>query len=331
MTNNNFTKALTGALLLSTLAGGSAFAQERTLRLATDQPKGHPYDMGAEEFARLVSEKTNGEIAVEIYPAAQLGDSAEQVEGLHIGALDMTLSSFSHASQFCADLSIFGAPFLFETEEHFAAVFDGEIGDELAQSCAETYSIRLLNTFTSGYRLLFNGARPIESIGDLDGLKIRVQSGRADALTWKVFGAIPAPIPYSEVYSALQAGVIDGAENEPASILANRFYEAAPYLTNTKHLVVPMGLFISDRVFSDLSTENQTALQEAADEAATYERNLIVELNAAAIEEMTTNFGVTVTEVDVDAMRDKGQEVQALVAQELGQQDMLEKIRAAAQ
>ncbi len=331
MFNNNLTKAVAGAVLLSTLAGGAAFAQERTLRLGTDQPKGHPYDMGAEEFARLVSEKTDGEIAVEIYPSAQLGDSAEQIEGLYIGTLDMALSAFSHASQFCSDLSIFGAPFLFESEEHFAAVFDGEIGDELAQSCADAYSIRLLNTFTSGYRLLFNGTRPIENIDDLNGLKIRVMGGRADAMTWDVFGAIPAPIPYSEVYSALQAGVIDGAENEPASILSNRFYETAPYFTNTKHLVLPMGLFISDRVFSDLSTENQTALQEAADEAATYERELIAERNAEAIEEMIENHGVTVTEVDVDAMRAKGQEVQDLVAEELGQQDMLEKIRAAAQ
>jgi tripartite ATP-independent transporter DctP family solute receptor len=305
-------------------------ANAETLKLGTDQPDGHPYDLGAEIFADLVSTKTNGEVTVKIFPGAQLGDTGEQIEGLKIGTLDMSLAAFSHASQFCPELGLFGAPFLFEDEDHFAAVFDGGVGDTVEAACVDRYGIRLLNTFTSGYRLLFNGKRSVARIEDLEGLKIRVMGGEADAMTWQVFGAIPTPMPYSEVYSALQAGVIDGAENEPASILANRFYEAAPYFANTKHLVLPMGMFISDTVFDKLTESQQQAVVEAANEAATWQRTFMAERNASAIEEMVANYGVTVTDIDPAALGSKGAAIQDKVAERLGLQDLLAEVRAAA-
>ncbi len=305
-------------------------ANAETLKLGTDQPDGHPYDLGAEMFADLVSTKTNGEVTVKIYPGAQLGDTGEQIEGLKLGTLDMSLAAFSHASQFCPELGLFGAPFLFEDEDHFAAVFDGGVGDTVEAACVDRYGIRLLNTFTSGYRLLFNGKRSVASIEDLEGLKIRVMGGEADAMTWQVFGAIPAPMPYSEVYSALQAGVIDGAENEPASILANRFYEAAPYFANTKHLVLPMGMFISDTVFDRLTESQQQAVVEAANEAATWQRSFMAERNADALKEMVASYGVTVTDIDPAALGSKGAAIQDQVAERLGLQDLLAEVRAAA-
>lgn len=326
----NFAKAVGMAAVLSLGLAVSAQGAERTLKLGTDQPDGHPYDLGVKRFAELVGEKTGGAIAIEIYPGAQLGDSGEQIEGLQLGTLDMSLAAFSHASQFCKELGLFGAPFLFKDEAHFAAVFDGEVGSELDRACQERYGIRLLNTFTSGYRLMFNGKRPVDNIDDLQGLKIRVMGGEADAMTWQVFGAIPAPMPYSEVYSALQAGVIDGAENEPASILANRFYESAPYFANTKHLVLPMGLFVSDRVHADLTDDQRQAFREAATEAAQWQRDLMKERNAAAIAEMQAKYGVKVSSVDAENLRVKGKEIQDQVASKLGLEALLEKVRAAA-
>ena len=231
-------------VLLSACARGSDTYE---LRLGHDQPDGHPYDLAVDTFVARVRAATNGVVDIQVFPAAQLGDSPEQFEGMQMGTLDMALAAFSHASQFCPEFGLFSAPFLFENEAHFAAVFDHDVGDTLEQACSERYNVRLLSTFTSGYRVLFNGKRPIDSADDLRGLKIRVMGGEADALTWQAFGAIPVPMPYSEVYSALQAGVIDGAENEAASILANKFYEAAEYVAPTNHLVLPMGLFISTR------------------------------------------------------------------------------------
>lgn len=320
--------------MMATMAVVASFALSGTLaakelKLGTDQPVGHPYNLGAEKFAELLKQKTDGSLTIKIYPGAQLGDTGEQIEGLKLGTLDMSLAAFSHASQFCPELGLFGAPFLFENEAHFAAVFDGPVGDKLEKVCVERFGIRLLNTFTSGYRLLFNGKRPVENLADLKGLKIRVMGGEADAMTWQVFGAIPAPMPYSEVYSALQAGVIDGAENEPASILANRFYETAPYFANTKHLILPMGLFVSDKVYGGLTKKEQDAIKEAANEAAVWQRSLMGERNASAITEMTEKYGVTISNLDASALQGKGAAIQNEVAKKLGVQDLLASVRKA--
>ena len=323
--------ALVAALSLAGASAGCGAGDRAglTLRLGHDQPVGHPYDLAANEFARAVEDATEGAIRIAVFPAAQLGDSPEQIEGLHLGTLDLALAAFSHASQFCTELGLFGAPFLFEDERHFAAVFDGPIGDELDQACGARYGLRLLATLTSGDRVLFNGRRPIERVEDLRGLKIRVMGGEADALTWQAFGAIPAPMPYSEVYSALQAGVIDGAENEPASILTNRFYEAAGFIAETRHLVLPMGLFISDRTLARLSETDRAILRERARHAAEWERTLMAERNRDALAEMQDRFGVRVSELDVTELRERGRPVQDRVAETLELRDLLAKVRAA--
>jgi tripartite ATP-independent transporter DctP family solute receptor len=300
-----------------------------TLRLAHDQPTGHPYDLAATRFARSVEQASGGAVRVSVFPAAQLGDAPEQIEGLHLGTLDLALAAFSHASQFCTELGLFGAPYLFESERHFAAVFDGAIGDDLDRACNARYGVRLLSTLTSGDRVLFNGRRPVQRAADLAGLKVRVMGGEADALTWQAFGAIPVPMPYSEVYSALQAGVIDGAENEPVSIVSNRFYEAAGHIAPTRHLVLPMGLFISERTLSRLPEAQRSMLREQAREAAQWQRALMAERNAAALTEMQQRYGVRLSDLDPAELREKGRTVQDHVAATLQLQGLLAKVRAA--
>ena len=299
------------------------------LRLGHDQVDGHPYDLAADTLAARVARATGGAVTIRVFPAAQLGDSPEQIEGLHIGTLDLALAAFSHASQFCPELGLFGAPFLFEDEAHFAAVFDGDVGVALDRACDARYSVRLLSTLTSGYRVLLNGRRPVESATDLRDLKIRVMGGEADALTWQAFGAIPVPMPYSEVYSALQAGVIDGAENEAVSILSNRFYEAARYVARTNHLVLPMGLFISDQTLQRLPAEYRDVLRTQARETAVWQRALMAERNAAAIVELQQRFGVQVSGLEPGVLRERAVRVQEEVADELGLQDLLEQVRVA--
>lgn len=326
---NGFKRAIVAALAAFSAActgdsGGTV------LRLGHDQTDGHPYDLAAERFAAEVAVATDGALRIRVFPAAQLGDSPEQVEGLHLGTLDLALAAFSHASQFCPEFGLFGAPYLFEDTAHFAAVFDGEVGEILDEACREHYSIRLLATFTSGYRLLFNGRRPVRSIADLGGLKIRVMGGEADALTWQAMGAIPVPMPYSEVYSALQAGVIDGAENEPASILSNKFYEAAPYFAPTRHLVLPMGLFISEQTLARLPEAQQRALWEQARSAAVWQREVMAERNASALAVMRDSFGVRVSTLPSRELRDRARPIQDQVAGKLGLTDLLARVREAA-
>ncbi len=322
-------KLLITVLASAAVISSAAFAQEFTLKLGHDQADGHPYDLGVEHFAEAVNAATNGAVEIKIYPGAQLGDSAEQVEGLKLGTQDLALAAFSHASQFCKELGLFGAPFLFRDEAHFAAVFSGEVADTLDEDCQNRYDINLLGTFTSGYRLLFNSQRPVSSQAELSGLKIRVMGGEADAMTWQVFGAIPAPMPYSEVYTALQAGVIDGAENEPASILANKFYEAAPFMTLTRHLVLPMGLFASSKVMNDLPEEYREAIRTEARNAARWQWDFMKTRNEDALKEMQEKYGVTVSEVDPVVFQGKGEPIQDQVAEKLDVTDLLAAVRSA--
>ena len=153
--------------------------------------------------------------------------------------------------------------------------------------------------------------------------------GEADARTWQSFGAIPAPMPYSEVYSALQAGVIDGAENEPVSILSNRFYEAAPHFALTNHLVLPMGLFMSERTLKRLPEAYRTRVWQEARDAAIWQRELIVSRNAQALAEMQQKYGVRMSELDAKELRGTGAAIQDYMAAKLGLQDLLAKVRAA--
>lgn len=323
-------RAFVAAVGLTCIAGCSGDSTRIELRLGHDQTSGHPYDLAAKRFAEGVAEATGGAVTVNVFPAAQLGDSPEQIEGLYLGTLDLAVAAFSHVSQFCTEFGLFGAPFLFEDEAHFAAVFDGPVGELLDQACNRRYSVRLLSTFTSGYRVLFNGRRPVQSAADLQGLKIRVMGGEADAMTWQIFGAIPVPMPYSEVYSALQAGVIDGAENEAASILSNKFYEAARYFAPTNHLVLPMGLFISEQTMQRLPEAYRTILREEAREAALWQRTLMAERNAAALAEMQQEHGVQLSDLESAELRERSIRIQDQVAGELGVTDLLEMVRAAA-
>ncbi len=319
--------AALGAAVISFACANEGAQYE--LKMGHDQTDGHPYDVAVDTFAVRVSRATQGAVNITVFPSAQLGDSPEQIEGLRLGTLDLALAAFSHASQFCPDFGLFGAPFLFESEAHFSAVFDGEVGQILDESCSKRFNIRLLSTLTSGYRVLFNNKRQVEKVADLSGLKIRVMGGEADALTWQVFGAIPVPMPYSEVYSALQAGVIDGAENEPASVLSNKFYEAAPNFAMTNHLVLPMGLFISERTLGKLPEELRKVLRDEARAVAVWERTLMAERNASALQEMQSRFGVKVSTLQSAELRARSIPIQDRVATKLGLQDLLQQVRSA--
>ena len=164
---------------------------------------------------------------------------------------------------------------------------------------------------------------------DLDGLKVRVMAGRADALTWKTFGAIPTPMPYSECYSALEAGVIDGGENEPVSILANKFYEPCKYFALTDHLVLPMGLFISSKVLEKLPADYRDIIIEEAKKAAIRERENIKLKNKDAIDKMVSNFAVQTTNLDKNILKQKGEPIQDITAEQLGFKELLAEIRNA--
>lgn len=299
------------------------------LRLAHNQPTGHPYDLGSRRFATGVGEATQGKVIVKIYPSSQLGDSPEQLEGLLLGTLDFSVAATAYASEFVPQFGLFSAPFLFADVEHFGTVFDGVAGKMLDSLAFEQYRIRFIGTLSSGDRIFFNSRRDVGDLADLNGLKVRVMSGKADAMTWGAFGAIPTPMSYSELYSALQAGVIDGAENDPASILANRFYEATPFMTVTNHLVLPMGIFASERTRKRVSPETWEIILQEAREAGAWQRLFMDQRNRDALETMQSEYGVTVSYPDRNTFIERVKTLQDEIAVELQATALLEQIRLA--
>lgn len=318
---------ISGMVLLTCCTNPKADDHAIILRLGHNTPSGHPYDLAAHKFADGVEMATNGQVRIKIYPSSQLGDTGDQLEGLLLGTLDFSIAATSFASEFIPELGLFSTPFLFDGVEHFGNVFDGKVGKMLDSLALLRYKISFIGALSSGDRAFFNSERAIENVDDLKGLKVRVMSGRADALTWEAFGAIPTPMPYSEVYSALQAGVIDGAENDPASILNNRFYETCPYLSLTNHLVLPMGIFASQRMLRRLSEEQREAVLHQAHLSGVWQRHFMEHQNSNAIATMRKDFGVKVSHPDRKEFLEKVRTLQDEVAKELNAQDILKQIR----
>jgi len=259
--------------LLLILLPSMLFAQAKpiVLRLAETHPKGYPTEMGDEEFARLVKERSNGRIIVEVYPGSQLGEEKAVIEQVQFGAIDMTRVSISPVSAFVPKLDAFQMPYLYRDSDHMWKVLKGNIGMELLASL-EPFGFIGLGWFEAGARSFYNSKKPVYAPSDLKGMKIRVQESELMLGLVRSFGAIPTPMPYGEVYSGLQTGVVDGAENNPPSYYSASHYEVAKYYTLDEHTMVPEIIIGSKISLGRLSKADQDLIKQAAMDAIDYQR-----------------------------------------------------------
>jgi tripartite ATP-independent transporter DctP family solute receptor len=236
------------------------------LRLADNQPDDYPTVVGDKAFAKLVEEKTDGRIKVEVYSGGQLGDEKSVIEQVQLGTIDFARVSASPLAEFSKNLGVLSMPYIFRDADHMWNVLNGEIGEELLVGMEES-NMRGLVFYDSGSRNFYNSKHPVEKPEDLKGLKIRVQQSALVVDMVESLGASATPMAYEEVYSALQTGVIDGAENNYPSYYSVNHYEVAKYFTLDGHSRVPEILMISKKVWGELSAEDQKALKEAAMES----------------------------------------------------------------
>jgi tripartite ATP-independent transporter DctP family solute receptor len=241
------------------------------LRLADVHSEGYPTIKGDKKFAELVEERTNGRIKIEVYPGGQLGDEKTVIEQVQFGAIDFTRTSISPLTEFDKKLSVLMLPYLYRDSEHMFKVLDGKIGDEFLEGLKDSNFVGLA-WYDGGSRNFYNSKREIKSVEDLKGLKIRVQKSEIMMDLVKALGASPTPMAFSEVYSALQTGVIDGAENNWPSYLSTSHYEVANYYTVDEHTRVPELILGSKITFDKLSKDDQKIIKQAAREAALVER-----------------------------------------------------------
>lgn len=247
-------------------------------------------------MAEKVEEKSNGKLNIKIYPSQQLGSERELLELLQIGSLDITKVSAAVLENFAPKIRVFSLPYLFRNDEHKFEVFDSKIGKNLLQQ-PQKFWLRGLTYYDAGFRSFYTKSKPIETPADLQGLKIRVQESAMAISLVNNLGGSPTPISWGELYSALQQGIVDGAENNPPSFHTSRHYEVCKFYSLNEHTAVPDILLIGTKTWDKLSEQEQQWLQEAADESALHQRKLWAEAEKEALE-VVKEAGVKINRPD---------------------------------
>lgn len=235
----------------------------------------HPVHKAMVFMAERVKEKSTGRMRVEVFPSEQLGNEKECIEALQLGYLAMTKTSSAPMEGFVSQMQVFGIPYLFRDAEHLWKVLNGPIGKKLLLA-GESKRLRGLCYYDAGARS-FYAKKEINQPSDLAGMKIRVQNSIMSMKMVQAMGGSPTPIPWGELYTSLDQGVVDGAENNSPSFRTSRHYEVCKYYSLDEHTCLPDILVISTRVWRGLSSEQQRILQEAVDESVVYQRKIWAE------------------------------------------------------
>jgi tripartite ATP-independent transporter DctP family solute receptor len=278
MKRRDFIKLSAGLGALATLTPQSpARAQAKMVFKASDvQPAGYPTVVATENLGKKLEAATNGRLSVQMYPSMQLGGEKETIEQTQIGAIQILRVSVGSMGPIVDDINVVNMPFLFRNTAHAEKMMDGPIGQELLDKITASPNAGLvaLCWMDSGARSLYNTKRPIKSIEDLKGLKFRVIGNPIFVDMMNALGGNGVAMGYDQVFSALQTGVIDGAENNPPSYVFSNHYTAAKYYSLTEHLIIPEVLVFSKKAWTALSSDDQGLLKKFAREAQLEEREL---------------------------------------------------------
>lgn len=258
-------------VLRSATTGRQAATQ--ILKLAHTLDPKHPVHQAMEFMAQRMREKSSGTIEIQIFPNSQLGSEAECIELLQQGALAITKTSAAPLEGFIPELALFGVPYIFRDEAHYWRLIHSDLGRQLL-AAGESKGIRGLCYYDAGARSFYTVNRPILKPADLQGLKIRVQQSKTAMDMVQALGGSPTPVPFGELYTALQSSMVDGAENNSPSFYSSRHYEVCKHYSLDEHTRVPDLLLISTKVWNELSPQVQLWLQQSADESAEFQREL---------------------------------------------------------
>jgi TRAP-type transport system periplasmic protein len=268
---------------------------EKLMKLAVVTSEDRSLTKGLVKFGELVESKTNGSIKVEVFPNGQLGGDREVFESLQFGSIQGTTMSTGPIAQFVPKFNVFDLPFLFPNSEVAYGVLDGKIGTDLLAEL-ESQNVIGLNYWENGFRHLTNGVKEVKTPDDVKGLKIRTLENDLHMDIWSELGANPTPMAFTELFAGLQQGVVDGQENPVGNVTANKFYEVQKYLSKTGHVYNASPFLISKDFWNTLSDEEKKAVQEAADEARDYQRELNQKEDEDGYKFLTEN-GMTVTDI----------------------------------
>ena len=264
-------KTQTSLAVLCMLAAFGARATE--FRSSDIHPDGYPTVEAVKFMGERLKALTNGKHTIRVFNNSALGNEKDTIEQTKIGALAMTRVNIAPMNNICPETQVPTMPFLFRSKEHLHKVLDGAIGEEILAACAPQGFIGLAY-YDSGARSLYTARKPVKSLADAKGMKIRVQQSDLWVALLEAMGANATPMPYGEVYTALKTGLVDGAENNWPSYESSRHFEVAKFYSVTEHSMAPEMLLFSKRTWDTLSPDDQKAIRQAAKESVPYMRKL---------------------------------------------------------
>lgn len=305
MTTRRTFLVLSGAALATPAILGKASAQAVVLRSADTHPDGYPTVEAVKFMSTLLEQRTSGRLRIQVFHSSQLGQEADTITQTRLGVIDMNRINMAPLNNLVPQSAIPALPFIFRSVQHMRTVSDGEIGNSLL-AAFEPHSMIGLGFYDSGARSFYNGRRAIRTPADMAGLKIRVQQSDLFVSLVQALGANPTPMPFGEVFSALQTGVIDGAENNWPSYESTRHFEVSRYYSETEHSMSPEVLVMSKRAWDRLTPADREIVRTAARESVPHMRRLW-DAREASSRQTVEARGAQVNKVDkqpfIDAMR----------------------------
>lgn len=304
-------------------SGAAGGTNKVTVKLSHFFPTTTPFHTAAQKLAELAAQKSGGTLDIQVFPAGQLGDDKAQFEQVRLGGVQMALGSSGILAQTVPTFDVFEAPYLFDDHNHFAKVIRSPIRQELSERIIKAAGVRVAALGFGGFRNVFT-KKPVGSLADMKGLRIRTPEIPVYVETFKALGASPTPLPYLEVYLALQQGTIDGAENPLSSGTDQKWPEVVKFVALTRHQATGQSFQVNERWYQGLSSDARKAIDESCLEASEYLGMLMVERDAK-FETVLKQAGVTITTMDMEPLRKAVAEVPKKFEAKWG--DFYQKIR----
>jgi tripartite ATP-independent transporter DctP family solute receptor len=279
----------------------SAPKEKLTLKAADNPPDGYPTVEGLKHMSKLLKERTQGRFTMDVFPGGQLGAEKETIEMVQAGTLAVNRISTGSLAGFNSKLTAYTLPFVFRDAAHMWKVLDGKVGQDLLKDLEKDGLVGLAY-YDAGARSFYTKNKPINSPADAKGQKIRVLQSNIFVDLADALGASATPMGFAEVYSALQTGLIDGAENNPPSLWAMKHYESSKYFALDEHMMIPEVVIISKKVWDKLSPEDQKIVAQAAAESSQVEKKLWNEYTDQALKELAAK-GVVISKPDKEPFR----------------------------
>ncbi|NML15609.1 TRAP transporter substrate-binding protein [Azohydromonas caseinilytica] len=341
MSINHFKRSLIGTVAAAVLActGTAALAadiKDRNIKLPIVNQLDHPQGLGAKKFADLVSAKSGGKMKVKVFPGGTLGGEQQVASAMQGGTVEASMMSPAQLVGMIKEFVLLDFPFAFANEREADFVLDGPVGRKLMDKMPEKGLVGLAY-MEQGYRSITNSKRPIQKVEDIQGLKIRTILNPLYIDMLNALGANAVPMPFPELYTAMESKAVDGQENPYSTAEASKFYEVQKYMSNTRHIYNPQMLLVSKKFWDGLSADEKKVIQDAAVETRDYQRKVAREMSEKSRQALIKN-GMQINDLapaELQRMRDKVQPVVAKYAAQVGEplvkefQAELEKARAA--